>query len=142
MKPIEEIYRPFPDEAREARPPAPPPPARRPLATLVRVVLFGATLFLLGVAMSAIHLRECARAQERERVRLEVRSYLTLQKVKQALEEHRRRTGALPSGVSEPLTPLHRPIHYRAPGLHNPDGFDLWTEDRHGNPAGLRNWDE
>jgi len=31
-------------------------------------------------------------------------------------------------------------IHYAAPGLHNPKGFDLWCEDSKGRPDGINNW--
>jgi hypothetical protein len=149
MKPIEEIYRGFPDEEREkavSSAPAGRAPDPRTFALALRLVLFVVALFLVGGVTSGIYRRECAEEHERRAVRLEIRSYLQLREVARAIEERRRLSGTLPSGLGEAgaglSTALGKPLRYRAPGLHNPDGFDLWTEDRHGDPIGLRNWHE
>ena len=31
-------------------------------------------------------------------------------------------------------------IHYRWPGMRNPDAFDLWAADASGRPDGINNW--
>jgi len=36
-----------------------------------------------------------------------------------------------------PVDPWHNPIHYRFPGIHNPDSFDLWTLGADGVVGGL-----
>ena len=45
-----------------------------------------------------------------------------------------------PGGVLNPLSP-DALVHYRAPGIHNSDSFDLWTEDLSGDPEGINNWE-
>jgi general secretion pathway protein G len=39
-----------------------------------------------------------------------------------------------------PLDPWNQPYQYRCPGIHNPDGFDVWTVTPEGQEIG--NWTE
>jgi hypothetical protein len=43
--------------------------------------------------------------------------------------------GNLPDPVSS-----DKIVHYRCPGLHRPESFDLWCEDGDGRPDGINNW--
>ena len=45
-----------------------------------------------------------------------------------------------PGGFLNPLSP-DALVHYRAPGIHNPDYVDIWMEYLSGNPVGINNWE-
>ncbi len=169
MKSIDEIYRDFPDEAREKRAAA----ALRvpePLPCF-RVVIVGFLALTIMVAIAPVPFRgstSCGGGLHG--------SLFLMAQVEAALASYEVRHGRYPTGdgsdsrelvgalvstvdsngkamnpIFQPneelvdsegnlLNYYGKPFHYRCPGVHNPGRFDLWSGDGRGNPAGIRNW--
>lgn len=170
VKPIDEIYRPLPGDAPEKRVP-PAPPVHRTCApglTLVIICVIAATLICL--VMPVIVCDSSGRAREGTTEHLidnltqAAKSYefdhdayppgdgSGSRELVRCLSQ-RGPKGVpyfefIPEMLDKEGNVLHpawaaegKVLHYLCPGRHFAGSFDMWAEDRKGNPQGINNWE-